>query len=279
MMVFCGVIVFRSVVNAERCLHPARKPLVRPDLSKDRLPLKDVSFRTSDHLTLRGWYIPSRNRAAIIVTHGFGDNRADMAPEMLLLARHGYGVLLFDWRGHGESEGDLVTSGDKERRDLYAALDHLSTHPEVDPKRIGVLGFSMGGDIAACAASSDQRIAALILEGCDASLRDSLSMDFGKWGMLSLLPAICCYRIAGVDLDAVQPAAALSRIRPRPVLIINGTVNDTDARTEARLCRAGGSTCQCWTIQGASHGGYAQAAPNAYPDRLLNFFDRALKPE
>ena len=63
---------------------------------------EDVSFTTSDGLTLQGWYVPSRNGAAVI---SFPGRKGPQQPARML-ARHGYGVLLFDRRGEGRSDGE-----------------------------------------------------------------------------------------------------------------------------------------------------------------------------
>jgi hypothetical protein len=69
----------------------------------DRLgvPHEDVTFQTRDGLELEGWYVPSRNGAAVIAFPG----RNGAQRQTRMLARHGYGVLLFDRRGEGASEG------------------------------------------------------------------------------------------------------------------------------------------------------------------------------
>jgi hypothetical protein len=68
---------------------------------------EEVSFETSDGLTLRGWYAPSQNRAAVI---GFPGRKGPQRPARVF-ARSCYGVLLFDRRG--ESEGDPNAFGSK----------------------------------------------------------------------------------------------------------------------------------------------------------------------
>ena len=112
---------------------------------------EDVTFRTSDGLTLRGWYIPSHNGAAIVDFPG----RLGTQAHARMLARHGYGVLLFDRRGEGRSEGGgnmLGWGGDK---DIIAAVDWLKHRPDVDPDRIGGIGLSVGGELMLEAAAKD----------------------------------------------------------------------------------------------------------------------------
>ena len=65
----------------------------------------EVAFQASDGLDIAGWYRPSRNGATVIVVHGGGSDREDSTAHAELLAKHGYGVLLYDSRGRGESDG------------------------------------------------------------------------------------------------------------------------------------------------------------------------------
>ncbi len=98
--------------------HVARGFVPEPELG---VPYEDVAFTTSDGLELEGWYIPSRNGAAVIAFPG----RKGPQRQARMLARHGYGVLLFDRRGEGESEGDPNIFGWRGERDLDAAVAFL----------------------------------------------------------------------------------------------------------------------------------------------------------
>ena len=69
------------------------------------LSYENVTFRTADGVDLAGWYVPSANGAAVVLLHGAGSTRAATLDHAAVLARNGYGVVLFDARGHGESGG------------------------------------------------------------------------------------------------------------------------------------------------------------------------------
>ena len=142
-------------------MHPIRfqvGPASPADLSLD---YTDVAFPTRDGLTLRGWYVPSTNGAAVILIHAFNDNRTGTLYHAALLADHGYGVLLYDTRSQGESEGDLYTWGWDAHQDVIAALDYVQHRSEVDSGRIGVLGLSAGAAIALRAGAETHDIAAV----------------------------------------------------------------------------------------------------------------------
>ena len=96
--------LLRPLLSAWLFTQPRR---VRP---ADRTPAdwgaayEDVTL-SSDGGHLRGWYVPSRNGAAVVLLHDHGANRLALAPHAAMLTRAGYGVLLLDLRAHGRSDG------------------------------------------------------------------------------------------------------------------------------------------------------------------------------
>ena len=271
-----AVIASRNAWTARAMLHPARQPVTAP--GDGALALRtDVVLRTRDGLTLKGWYVPSRNRAAVVVLHGFAENRTQMLFEAEALSRAGYGVLLFDSRGHGESDGDLVTWGDREREDLRAAVDFVSGRADVEPSRVGVLGFSMGGTTALLGALADPRLRAVAAAGAYPSLEADTRYSYGRWGPLSVQPVLWTMRLSGVDVDAVDPMAHLCDLKGRPLLLINGDVDPyAPAFLQDALFHAACEPRSYWVVPGASHGEYAKKAPAEYERRLRDFFDAAL---
>jgi uncharacterized protein len=138
-----------------------------------------VSFETSDGLTLKGWYVPSRNGAAVIAFPG----RKGPQAHTRMLARHGYGVLLFDRRGEGASDGDPSSWGWGGERDIKAAIAFLRHRADVDPGRIGGLGLSVGGELMLQTAAETEDLKAVVSEGAGIrSVREHLEIPSGeKW--------------------------------------------------------------------------------------------------
>jgi hypothetical protein len=98
--------------------HTLRSGVPAPNLGAKP---EDVSFTTSDGVRLEGWFVPSRNGATVIAFPG----RSGPQKHARMLIRHGYGVLLFDRRGEGASEGDPNVFGWVGDRDLHAAAAYL----------------------------------------------------------------------------------------------------------------------------------------------------------
>jgi dipeptidyl aminopeptidase/acylaminoacyl peptidase len=265
----------RKLVLASRAIVPADATAAARRAVRD---LETVAFQTSDGMTLRGWYSAGGRRSVVVLVHGGGGNRLQLFPDAQVLARHGYGFLLYDSRGQGESDGDLVSWGDREQRDVFAALDFVSARPETDPARIALLGFSIGGSTVALAAARDVRARAVILYATWTSLEDEIKAKFAKYGPLSWGPALYELRRAGVDVDAVRPIDHIGEIAPRPLLVIAGTADlDTPVPVMERLFEAAREPKELWIEPGANHGGYVTAAPAEYESRVIAFLDRAFR--
>ena len=252
----------------------------RPDRSIPTLPanleqehVDDVLFEARG-ITLRGWSIPSANGAAVVFLHGTDANRSQLSHEAHLLAQHGYGALLFDWPGHGESDGG-VTWDANERAALGAALDFISTAPGVDPERIGVFAFSRGTMMAVQVAAADPRVAALAVEGAFADISDALRHAFRHWGFLSQWPALWTAKWLGMKSDKLRPVDLIGDIAPRAVFVIAGTADDIVPPAQSRaLFDAAQEPKSWWLVNGATHMRYAEAPD--YEEKIVGFFDDQL---
>ena len=217
--------------------HKARSPVERADLGA---PYRPVTLGTRDGLTLAGWYAPSRNRAAVIVFPG----RVGPVAHARVLTRHGYGVLMLDRRGEGESDGDYNARGWGGEPDLEAAISYLVRRPDVDAERIGGLGLSVGGELLLQTAARDRRLRAVVSEGAGTqSLNDQMQIpDVPK--ALRWLSPMTVETAAGVVLANRRPPPGLvrrhPRIAPRPVLLISAGRGNPDEDLNGVYRDAGG---------------------------------------
>jgi uncharacterized protein len=272
MQTYRAVRSFRAELATFR---PHRGPVSSAREVRHHPELREVSFQTIDALTIRGWYLPGTNRAAVIFSHGSLGDRRTLWPEASALANAGYGVLLFDWPGHGESDG-VVRWGWAEQGALGAAIDFLHGRPELDPARIGALGFSMGGYLTAQVAAKDQRLRAVVLIGTPADGAEQTRHVHRAGGPWAEVAALWAVRHAGMDLRVERPLDVVAAIAPRPLFIINGTDDTIVPPAMARqLFEAAGDPRTLWLIEGAGHADLPRVAAD-YHRRLRGFFDGSL---
>jgi len=250
---------------------PSRRTVRDADLGRPKEP---VALRAADGVTLRGWYVPSRNRAAVIVLHGTGSNRDGVARHARLLARHGYGVLALDLRGHGRS-GGRSTSLPWKLDDLDAAIAWLSARPDIDRGRLSALGVSLGGEVALRAAARRPALRALVAEGVAGG--DLSDARRGGDGVLALAQIGVLYAASDV-LAGGGPGASdaqlVRRVAPRPVLLISAGARE--GRIARSFAAGAGPAVSGWNLPHAAHGSALRTAPREYERRVVSFLDRSL---
>jgi pimeloyl-ACP methyl ester carboxylesterase len=164
--------VLRPVLNA-LLYFPAHGPAAEPSV-----PFDEVAIATGDGERLHGWWIPAVARPTlghVLLFHGNAGNIGDRVPHVEMLARAGFDVLAFDYRGYGRSTGRPDEQGTY--RDARAALDALRRRRGVDPARVVYLGESLGGAIALELAQSAPP-AGLVLQSTFTSIRDMARLHY-----------------------------------------------------------------------------------------------------
>jgi uncharacterized protein len=274
-----GRMAYRHYADVRADFEPTQPALLSQHPEQTGIKgLQAVSFRTGEGLRLSGWYVPSQNHAAIVVTHGTNADRSSMLSEVRILAEAGFGVLAFDWPGSGSSEGTIQWNH-IDREALTAAVDWLSSRPETDPARVGGLGFSMGGYMLAAVAARDRRLRAVVLQATPTDYRQLTLWQNKKWGALSEYPALVALRNSGMPTTEMRPIEVTRNIAPRAVFIIQGDLDQTVPVDMAReLYQAAGDPKTLWIIAGAYHGKYESYAGAEYRSRLVGFFADNLKP-
>jgi fermentation-respiration switch protein FrsA (DUF1100 family) len=251
--------------------HIARTPTPHGDLGA---PYEAVSFEAADGLRLDGWFVRSRNGATVIVYPG----KKGTQRHARMLVRHGYGVLVFDRRGEGTSEGDPNALGWGFDSDLLGALAFLRGRGDVDPGRIGGLGLSVGGEALLQTAAETRALKAVVSDGAGSRTvsEDTVNMSTRK------VPEIVFAGVmtAGMTVFSNRfPPPNLKTLAGRittPVFFVyatdgaGGEDNNPDYYGEARGRKA------IWRID-TSHTHGLTSRPGLYERRVVGFFDQTLR--
>jgi hypothetical protein len=262
--------VLYPLAEAYVITHSARAYVPTPQLGA---AFEEVSFTTSDGLRLEGWFVPSKNGATVI---SFPGRRGSQKPARLLV-RNGYGVLLFDRRGEGESEGDPNALGWRGTRDLKAAIAYLEGRPDVDPSRIGGVGLSVGGEVMLQAAADTDDFQAIVSEGAGIrSVREAVHPDGTEKLMTSWLFGLVTAGTAVFTSDLPPRSLVdLSAKITEPALFIHATPGQGGETLTEKYYEAAKGPKQYWAAEGG-HTGAIDADPAEYERRVVGFFDREL---
>ncbi len=246
---------------------------------------REVSFQTAarDKLTLRGWWLPRpASKRVLIALHGKGTNRVDVLELSSKLWENDYNVLLFDMRGHGQSDGDHFSFGQYEQFDIVGAVNFLKDQG-FQPTNIGIIARSMGAASAIMAMSQTSDI--------KAGFMDSAYADFGELAQQQITPTtglppfvfpgitLAGRVLLGIDVEQPKPEVAISNIGQRHLFLTHGELDSLIPVSHfERLKQAGGANVtESWLVAGAEHIQAYYLQPTEYIRRVVAFFDRELR--
>jgi uncharacterized protein len=253
-----------------------------------------VEFRATDGTKLSGWWIPaetprgrrriSGGQNTVLICHGLASNKSTQ----LILARgfvpYGYNVLIFDFRAHGASGGQLTSFGDLERKDVLGAVRWIRENHNTQAQHIYGVGASMGAaaliGAAADPSPEGQAIDAIAAYGSYDSVRaetfsfadDRIVAPF-RW-LLERFGLPLASAQVGADLSDFSPAILVRNLWPRPIMVIHGMNDEVVSfpRGEALFQSAGQPKSRLWI----DHAGQNDVLrDNNVAERVREFFQTA----
>ena len=211
-----------------------------------------VSIRTDDGVTLAAsWYEPSsRPGPAVILVHMLNRSRKEWDAFAQRLASEGIGALAFDLRGHGESAaGPSPAAGQSEYaamvQDVRAVRRYLAQRSDVQQSRVGVIGASIGANLAALEASADSTIASLAF----------------------LSPS--------VEYRGLRMTEAVRKIK-RPMLLVASDDDPYASRSARELQKEGSGVREILILKQAGHGTTMLSRDPSLTGALVDWFRRTL---
>lgn len=271
------IFIAGSWVSAQR-LTRARQDAIGPPPDDFPYRIHDIRFLSGDGETLAGWLVPADDsKKAIILLHGYGGTRRHMLPRARFFREQGYTVLLYDARACGESTGDAITFGYRERHDLIAAVNTLQARGY---ERIACLGVSQGGATILFAAEELQDVICVICESAYDEMTHAVDRRMRRvagipgWCGACLMVPFAEHRLA-LDIDEVKPVDHIAKLRC-PIFIISGARDDrTWPQDTERLFEAARQPKELWMLDDAGHEDLFRYA--GYQDKVSAFLKHHLR--
>ena len=239
------------------------------------LDFETVTMKTTDGVTIKGWFIPQPNTDKIIIAlHGYPADKGDILPSLVFLHKD-FNLLFFDFRYFGQSGGLYSTAGAMEIHDLLAAVELAK---ERGFTKIGVWGFSMGGAVALMGATKTPEIKAVVSDSSYAELSLLAKEPYRNFAFLKyplafftgLWPKI----FLGISLDEVSPVKNVKSMQI-PVLLIHSSNDKVVPFSHALLLQEAlkdNPRAEFWFQEGIRHGEFQKE----YETRIRGFFQKNL---
>ena len=263
-------------------IHPKLKPLTVDPATISR-NYEKVNFRSrDDKANIAGWFFKadSSNKTIILVS-GSDQNRIDpgfgsdkVAKDLLA---NNFNVLMFDFRGRGESDKAVYSIGYYEKYDLAGAYDYLLGRGYT-PQRIGVISISLGGGTAVLALPLMSQVGGLVLDSSYSDMHSLISRELPgrsklpkqfSWGIG--LWARIIYR---VKFDEMVPKDVLKNYQDRKFLIIHGTTDKYVPVQDSLDLEKSSPKSELWIVSEAGHVKAYEKDPKEYIKRVTNYFNQ-----
>ncbi len=247
----------------------------------------DLVVETKDGLKLRGWIIYGGGDRTVMVLHGYTSSKYDegyMKPVIEILARNGFNVVAFDFRAHGDSDGELTTLGFREVDDVVRVIDWIEENKPGLVGRLGLIGYSMGGAVALMVSARDERVKAVV---ADSPYIDIVSSGrrwimrlkgFMRTILLAVYPLIVRFAEgkAGIKTDDLRIMKYADKIK-QPVLIIAGKRDDLVSLDEVKgfytTLKHHNRNVELWIVD-TGHVDAVKDYPREYEEKMVSFLDK-----
>lgn len=212
----------------------------------------------SENLTLRGWLLGAAGeKSPLLLLHGLNANKDNFLPIAVKLAGRGFPVLIFDLRGHGESDGHQMTFGLKEYRDVVAGYDWLQIrYPN---RKIVAVGYSLGGAALLHAASKYRKFDRIVLDSTFANIEDVANEAILKylgplrapiWQIGNKLIQL----LYGIHLADADMRPAVAALDPEKVFLVHCRGDKLiPPQQSEKLREATGNNAALWLVDGRGH--------------------------
>lgn len=239
-----------------------------------------LRFPSTDGLTLSGWWLPQPGTDRVIIAcSGHWGAKHEQLGIGSGLWRAGYNVLLFDFRGRGESDLGLCSLAYHEVQDLLGAVRYVKQRmPEA---HIGVVGYSMGAAVSILASAQEPQIEALVADSSFASMREVIQTALRRrrlpGGPVLGAADRLTKRWFGYGFDDVRPIDVVAKIAPRPILFIHATEDEVIPLHHLnQLYAKAGQPKEIWVVEGMNHCGAYFNDRTQYISRVAAFFERTI---
>ena len=277
LLMLAGILIYMTDGLAQKVTVPLQHPVCCQTPADFGADYQQISFQTADGLTLAGWYIPPRNGAVVILLHSYNSDRRQTLPVGRMLYQVGYGLLMYDQRASGESQGATRSLGWRDIPDLGVAAQWLAG--QAKDLKIGVYGCSIGGALALAGSAGLPAIQAIAADAPSPLGWAENLPQFDPQQPFNLPVMALYYPLVMLRSQSLPPAGTLPAVLAdgkKPILFISSGQGEEFTRVSSYYAAATGPRAH-WNIPEATHCSGPGTRPQQYQQHLIDFFDANLR--
>jgi len=266
-----GFIVILSVLQFYVNIHPPKFISARTP-EEFGIDYENISFVTSDKLTIRGWLLRSaKANGTVIVGHGYPFDKGNILSITTFLYPD-YNLLFYDHRYFGESDGKISTVGLNEVKDVKAAVSFVT---KTFPKQpISLYGFSLS---ASAMLMAQPDVKSIVADSPFADLDMMIQRTFSTFGPVKY-PFVAFTRILGKTFFGVWPKDISPQNSVKnstiPTFIIHGDKDSQIPVENSKIIQEQNKDIELWIVAGVDHGQAHALKQKEYEKRVKNFLKR-----
>lgn len=229
------------------------------------LTFEEVAFGTVDDVKLHGWFLPVAKgqsvKGTVVFSHGNAGSIGHHLGFVDWLPRHGYQLLMYDYRGFGQSAGTPSREG--LIRDVEAAFTYAVSRKDIQGGKIYSLGHSLGGakSIVALTRKKVPGLRAVITDGTFASYEEMAEIMAGNFGK-------------NLVSDEFAPRDVVAKL-PAPLLIVHGTADEVVPLSQGKsLFAAARERKTFFEVKGGTHGDSLSRNNGEYRKKMLAWMEQ-----
>ncbi len=257
------------------------------------LDYEEFGFKSKDGISLSGWFIPAKKNhhlsPTIIICHGYKSKKSypknsEPADDInnikyaKMLSGHGFSSVMFDFRGHGKSDGTYFIG--EGYPDILGLEDHLASK---GIENLGIVGLCGGAAETLCAAPFSKNIKAVVIDSV-ATFNDPVFTNPVSHELAFKLPISFAeltrefyLYFAGIWHNGILNCASIVKDVKQPILIIHGTGdNRVLSRSAKEIFKNANEPKQLWLVKGGYHIRNYNKNPEEYEIKVIDFFNKYL---
>lgn len=243
-----------------------------------------VQFPATDGITLRGWYFPGTSNKVVILVHGVTQNRLNEGYGGVAIAKdllsQGYGVLMYDSRAHGESDGNRVGFGAVGGRDIIGAVNFIQSKG-ITPSHIGILADSNGAISLLSVLSQLTSVGAIISDSAAAHYKPVIQHVLTDQQHVPAIfdpgALLITALVFNTNFAAINPIDIVKQNPTRRILFLHGENDETIPVADAYALKAAANPqSELVVFPNAHHVQTYKTNPTLYKEKVFGFLQEEL---